>query len=144
MNKRRRVTFDSNVSMKVVPKIPEEYRDDIWMVKDDYIRIRRACAEDVVQVLVHGTDCSDDHCLRGLEACASDEDFVRSYELRKESIVAVLEEQKFQRETGYRCPEDIATAYKEVSALSIAHAFLVAERDEVAAREGASSNGIQW
>jgi hypothetical protein len=138
MNKRRRVTFDDKILMKAIPMIPDGCRNNVWMTKDDFARIRRECAECIVQAFVDGRNCSVVD-LRGLETSASDQNFVRSYVLRKESIAAVLEEQKFQRQTGYNYPEDIAVAYKEVSAQSIAHAVLVAERDEIAAREADST-----
>lgn len=143
MDKRRRVTFDGTVSTKVVSKIPTQYYNNVWMEKDDYVRIRRACAGDIVHALLDGIDSSDvEYCIRGLETNMSDQNFVRSYEWRKESIMTVLEEQKFQRQTGYSCPEDIAAAYKEVAAPSIAHAVVMAEQDEVAAREAANTNTI--
>ena len=112
------------------------------MAKDDYVRIRRECADDIVQALVDGGGCWGVD-LRGLETSASEQNFVRSYESRKESMVAGVEEQKFQRQTGYNYPEDIAVAYKEVSAPSIAHAVMVAERDEDAAREATSTQQHQ-
>jgi hypothetical protein len=142
MRKRRRVTFGGQVSVNVVPDIPLECRKDIWMAKHDFVLIRRECAYAIIQATVGGWGSTME--LRGLETSASDEHFLRSYGSRKVAIAAVLEEQEFQRQTGYHYPEDIAAAYKEMSAHSVAHAILVAQRDEIAARDGAAHSKLPF
>jgi len=131
MKRYRKVTFHDNVSVRVVDRIPREYRGCYWMSKIDFERIKLESAAIVDRAK---SDPAVD--IRGLERSVMPAGlFLQRYLHKRAALRAVLKEQSFQRETGYNDPDDIADAYIEYSCSSRDNARQVGENDEVACQE---------
>jgi hypothetical protein len=129
-NRCRRVTFDDKVSIERIESVPNDYRGFYWMSKQDFDRIKRNAALDVLMAKTN-----PDADFRGLErSLMSEEEFLKHFLDKKAAIRAVLTEQSFQRQVGYISQDDIADAYVEFSSNSSIIARKLAENDETACR----------
>lgn len=105
--KHKSVRFDDEVLIIKIPVVPEEYRLQYWMSREDYVKIREETMKTVRMAL---SKCSTKtgH-FRGLEHKTPD-GVMRRQKNRSMAMNAVLTEQDFQLRTGYSDPDWIGTA----------------------------------
>ena len=144
-NKQRgSVNFDGVVKVTTIPHINDFSQDDIdvlWYTREEFGRSKAACMR-IVRRMNKAEDmppCQDCTSVfpieraaastRGLESLANSKANIRRIR-RLAAAKAVLSEQSFQRDEGYRDPEFLSQIYRHISAPCQVEANLTGLQDE--------------
>jgi hypothetical protein len=133
------VRFQEQTSIQVFAIVKEVDKGSCWMGPEDFLQIRHDCIDAI------RSSCNPfiraKREFRGLEH-KTQLGAQRRIENRAKARRAVLDEQMYQSETGFKDPEYIATLYRTITHRSRVEANIMGIRDEMAAKK--CTNGMKF
>ena len=122
--------FSKSRKVRVFPKVTESERNQVWWCDAEYQKNHKVCWR-TVDLVKDGANLatSNSYCARGLEHWPDDKRRARMGR-RKHALLAVLEEQSRQSESGINNPQALAKVYEDASLASQFEAHVVGLRDE--------------
>ena len=130
----RGVTWSNRVLLKRVRShkdYTKEEMSDVWYTPEDYVEIKRGCAQTLKLMSKPDFIESDEFSARGLEIRLK-QAARRRKEIKVFTVAAVLEEQELQEEARENDPERIREVYLKISGLSQSKAELTGINDQKA------------
>jgi hypothetical protein len=126
-NRRRSVSFSLvEHNVRSIQRL-EEFRDDIWLQKDDFKRIKKEAISSLRRI--ERGEATHDDAVKGLEVRISDNAACRN-ENRALGLRKVLREQDMQLRKGMCDVQAIASTYKEISWPCQLTAYLIGLEDQ--------------
>jgi hypothetical protein len=126
-NRRRSVSFSLvERTVRSIQRL-EEFRDDIWLQKDDFKRIKKEAISSLRRI--ERGEATNDDAVKGLEVRISDNAACRN-EIRALGLRKVLREQDMQLRKGMCDVQAIASTYKEISRPCQLTAYLIGLEDQ--------------